>query len=86
MRLIGLLRVVESSHAAIGVRVDPAMMLSTGRVGLLPRQSASMLSMSDRPVRVAPDELVTVAALDVGALEVGRLLSRGLLMAVETRR
>src|SRR6266542_1586174 len=43
LRLIGLLRVVESRHVAIGVGVAPAMMLSMGRVAQLPRQSATML-------------------------------------------
>lgn len=86
LRLIGLLRMAESRQVAIGIGVDPAIMLSTGRVAQLPRQSASMLSMSDRPLRIAPDELVTMAALDAGALEVGRLLSRALLEAFRARR
>lgn len=86
LRLIGLLRVVETSQVAIGVGVDPATMLSTGHVTQLPRQSATRLSMSGQPLRVAPDELVTVAALDAGALEVARSLSRELLAATEARR
>jgi hypothetical protein len=86
LRLIGMLRVVESNQVAIGIGVDPAMMLSAGRVAQLPRQSASMLSTPDRPVRVAPDELVTLAALDAGALEVSRSLSRTLLDALEIHR
>jgi hypothetical protein len=86
LRLIGLLRVVDSDQVAIGIGVEPTLMLSTGRVAQLPRQSATMLSMSDRPVRVHPDELVTVAALDIGALEVGRSLSRALTEAVGARR
>lgn len=86
LRLIGLLRVVETSQVAIGVGVDPATMLSTGLVTQLPRQSATRLSMSGHPLRVAPDELVTVAALDAGALEVARSLSRELVVATEASR
>ena len=86
LRVIGLMRVIQSRHVAIAIGVDPATMLSTGRVTQLPRQSASMLSMSDRPVRVPPDELVTTAALDVGAPEIARSLSRVLLEVVNARR
>jgi hypothetical protein len=86
LRLVGLLRVVDTSEIAVAVGVDPAMMLSTGRVAQLPRQSASMLSTSDRPVRVPPDEHVSSAALNVGALEVARSLSRALFEAVGSRR
>lgn len=85
LRLIGSLRIVESSQVALGVGVDPTMMLSTGRVAQLPRQSATMLSMSECPIRVPPDELVTIAALDVGATEVARALSRSLLEAIAAR-
>ena len=85
LRLIGFLRVIETTQLAIAAGVDPTIMLSTGRVGQVPRQSASMLSTSDRPLRVPPDELVTLAALDAGALEVGRALSRALLEAASAR-
>ena len=85
LRLIGLLRVVHTSDIELAVGVDPATMLSTGRVAQLPRQSATMLSMSDRPIRVPPDERVSMAALDVGALEVARSLSRALLDALGSR-
>ena len=76
LRLVGLLRVVDTKEMAVAVGVDPVMMLSTGRVAQLPRHSASMLSTSDRPLRVPPDEYLSSAALNVGALEVARSLSR----------
>jgi Domain of unknown function (DUF4062) len=79
LRLIGHLRVVESPSLAIAIGIQPTMMLSTGRVDQLPRQSASMLSMSDKPIRVHPDETVSQAALDVGAPEVAQILTRLLL-------
>jgi hypothetical protein len=86
LRLVGSLRVINQQQVAIAIGIDPAMMLSTGRVEQLPRQSATMLSTNDRPVRVAPDEPVTLAALDAGALEVGRSLSRALLDVAGTHR
>jgi hypothetical protein len=79
LRLIGQLRVVDTPNVAIAVGVQPTTMISTGRVAQLPRQSAGMLSMSDQPIRVHPDELVSQAALGVGALELARILSRALL-------
>lgn len=86
LRIMGSLRVVEAERLAIGVGIDPTMMLSIGRADHLPRQSVTGLSMSDRPVRVVPDELVSEAALDAGALEVGRSLARALVESFETRR
>lgn len=86
LRLIGMLRVIEASQIAIGIGVDSPIMVTVDSVGRLPRQSASGMSMSDRPVRIAPDELVTIAALDVGALEVARGLSRELLERFQPRR
>jgi hypothetical protein len=86
LRLVGLLRVVDTKEMAVAVGVDPVMMLSTGRVAQLPRHSASMLSTSDRPLRVPPDEYLSSAALNVGALEVARSLSRMLFEAVGGRR
>ncbi|MET7425426.1 hypothetical protein [Dactylosporangium sp. NPDC005555] len=61
------------------------MMLSTGQVAQLPRQSASMLSMSDKSIQVHPDKSMSQAALGVGALEVAQILSRMLIDAA-TRR
>lgn len=85
LRLIGQLRVVGSSNVAIACGVTPTMLLSVGRVALLPRHSATMLSMSDRPIRVEPDELVSSAALDTGAPEVGRTLAGALMEAADVR-
>jgi hypothetical protein len=85
LRLVGVLRVVDAGQIAVAVGVDPAMMLSAGRVAHLPRQSASKLSMSDRPLMIPPDEQVSSAALNVGALEVARSLSRALLEALDNR-
>lgn len=86
LRLVGSMRLIDSSNIAIALGVDPAMMLSTGRADQLPRQSATILSMSDQPIRVPPDELVTAAALDTGALDLARILSRALLDAAQSHR
>lgn len=85
LRLIGQLRIVESPNMAIAIGIQPTTMLSTGRVAQLPRQSASMLSMAVKPIRVHPDEVVSLAALGVGALEVAQILSR-MLVEKATRR
>jgi hypothetical protein len=86
MRVIGPMRVIQSPQVAIAIAVDPAMMLSKGHVTRCLDKSASMLSMSDRPVRVPPDELVTTAAVDVSAPGIARSLSRVLLEVVNARR
>lgn len=85
LRLLGAIRVFGSARLAIAVGVNPTMMLSFGRVAQLPRSSASMLSLSDRPIRVEADESVSPAALNVGAPEVARVLSRALLNAARRR-
>lgn len=84
LRVIGALRVIQTDQVAIGIGVDPSSMLSTGRVDQMPRQSATFRHLSDRPIRTPPDELVTAAALDTGAPEVGRLLSRALIDQFES--
>jgi hypothetical protein len=57
------------------------MMLALGRIDQLPRSGATGLLVSDQPVRVIPDELVTFAALDAGAHEVATSLCRALVDA-----
>ena len=75
LRLIGNLRVVESSQIAIAAGVEPSTLVSVGRSDGMPRQSATMLMSSD-PLRAVPDELVSTAALGAGAAEVARSVSR----------
>ena len=86
LRLVGQLRVVESPQVAVAGGIDPTVMLSIGRVAQLPRSSATMPWVSDQPLRMAPDESVTLGALDAGALEVSRALSRTLLETFVGRR
>lgn len=86
LRLVGQLRVIDSPDLAVAVGIDDISMLSLGRVADLPRQSASFPSTSSEPVRVPPDELVTVAALDAAAAEAARPLAAGLVDAVRRSR
>jgi hypothetical protein len=78
-QVAGLLRLIGQ------LRVDPTTMLSVGQCARLPRTSATMLSVSDQPLRLEPDECVTLAALDRGAQDVGRVLTRALLEALTAR-
>lgn len=41
--------------------------------------------LSNEPIQVPPDELMTSAAIGLAAAEVGRILSRALIDAVSTR-
>jgi hypothetical protein len=86
LRLIGHTQAVSAPFVAITAGVDPVRTLSVGDVSTMPRNSAHFLLMSDEPLRVDPDELVTVSALDAGALEAGGWLSRRLIDVFRRRR
>jgi hypothetical protein len=86
LRLIGQLRIVDTPQLAIGVGINSTMSLSIGTITRLPRQSASFASLSDSPLQVPPDEQVTIAALDGGALEVAQVLTGSLIHALELHR
>ena len=83
LRLIGALRVINSQFVAIAVGVEVAGFLSIGKVTDMPRSSATHISLSQGLMRTLPDEQVSLAALDVGATEMGPLLSRALVGAIE---
>ncbi|MFJ6199889.1 DUF4062 domain-containing protein [Micromonospora sp. NPDC092111] len=86
LRLVGGLGVLDGDQVAIGVGVSTEGLMSVGRVSGQPRQQATSLMLSNDPIQVPPDELVTLAALGPGAAEVGRTLSRTLIDAVSARR
>ncbi|BBZ64900.1 hypothetical protein MINS_03290 [Mycolicibacterium insubricum] len=86
LRLISHAQAISSAHVAIAVGVAPVSTLSIGKVSDMPRRSAQLLKLSDQPLRVEPDELVTVTALDAGAPEVGGILSRRLIEAFHLHR
>ncbi len=80
------MEVVSAPLVAITVGVDPVETLSVGDVSAMPRDSAQFVLMSDELLKVDPDELVTLAALDAGAPEAGSWLSRRLIDAFRRRR
>ncbi|ORW70370.1 hypothetical protein AWC23_17100 [Mycobacterium saskatchewanense] len=86
LRLIGHTQAISSPHVAIAVGLDPVRTLSIGKVSDMPRNRAQFLTMSDQPLQVEPDELVTLAALDAGAPEVGGILSRRLIEVFHRHR
>ncbi|MFE9191917.1 hypothetical protein ACFYL6_20125 [Micromonospora sp. NPDC007208] len=86
LRLIGGLGILDGDQVAIGVGVSTEGLMSVGRVSGQPRHQATSLMLSNDPIQVPPDELVTLAALGPGAAEVGRTLSRTLIDAVSARR
>jgi hypothetical protein len=82
LRLVGRLQLMDAEHVAIAAGVQSTTMISVDRIDRLPRQQASMLSMSDRPIRVEPDECVTVAGLASGAAEAAQPLARAIFDAI----
>ncbi len=86
LRLIGALRALPDSEAAIGIGLSGASMISEGRVTGTARSSSTMSMHGDRPVRVAPDEAVSSAAFDRGADEVAAALVESLLAAFRAQR
>lgn len=82
LRVIGALNVMSADRFTLSVGLGGAMgMVSLAKPGVQ-RSSASMGFGSDEPVRVEPDESVSLAAFDVGADDVARSLVRALLRAV----
>lgn len=86
LRLIGQTQALSSPHVAIAVGVEPVRTLAIGDVSAMPRTSAQFLMMFDHPLRAEPDELMTLAALDLGAPEAGEILSRRLIEAFQQHR
>lgn len=86
LRLIGHTQAISSPHIAIAAAIGPVKTLSIGSVSDMPRNSAQFLLMSEQPLQVHPDELVTLSALDAGAPEVGSMLSRRLIEAFHRHR
>ena len=79
LRLLGHTQALSSESVAIAAGVDPVKALSIGEASKMPRSSAQFLLMTDEPLRVRPDEAVSIAAFDAGAAEIGLLLGRRLM-------
>jgi hypothetical protein len=86
LRMIGHTQAISSQHVAVAAGIEPVRTLSIGKISDMPRSSAQLLKMSDQPLRVEPDELVTVAALSTGVPEVGVIASRRLIEAFHQHR
>jgi Domain of unknown function (DUF4062) len=84
LRLAGRMGVINASHVAVAVGVDPASLITVGSVSELATQSSATYAGGGRLdyVHVQPDEVATTAALDNGAAEVARLMARRLIDAV----
>jgi hypothetical protein len=84
LRLVGRLRVLSASHVAVAVGIDPASLITIGKVSELAFRTSATIAGSGRLeyVHVAPDEAATAAALDTGAAEVARSAAQRLIDAL----
>jgi len=76
LRLVGALNIIGSQRIAIGAGVQPLGMLTVDTFEHRSRHRAVGIKMSGQPLRVYPDESVSVAALSTGAAEVASYLAR----------
>lgn len=83
-RLTGRLNVLRSDRLAVAVGIDPATMITIGRVSELATRTSAQIAGSGRldHIHVEPDETVSKAALDTGAIEAARPLARRLIDAL----
>ena len=87
LRLLGTVAPLESSLHAIALEMHSTAMAVVGSISQLGnRSSASGLSTSGEPILIEPDEAVTAAAFDRGALEAARPIVDQLLDAFARRR
>lgn len=86
LRLIGHTQAILSPYIAIAACIGPVKTLSIGSISDMPRSSAQFLLMSEQPLQSVPDELAAFSALDVGAPEVGSMVSRRLIVAFHRHR
>lgn len=86
LRLVGALNVIQVGHIATAAGVSANGILSIGRFDLHhPQRTAQPIGFgsSASVYRTEPDESVSLAALDSGADEVGRNLSRALFAQIQ---
>lgn len=80
LRLAGLIGVGTAQQLAVAAGVEGSMLsILDGTLGQTGRSSASFGIRGDEPVRVLPDESVSLAVLDRGAEEFARDLAAALL-------
>jgi hypothetical protein len=87
LRLLGNLMPAGDGTYAVAVGLTPSAITSVGPISRLgQRSSAQMAGLSQREVRVEPDEAVTASSLGDGADEVGPVLARALIEAFSNQR
>jgi hypothetical protein len=84
LRLVGRLRVLNSSHVAVAAGIDPASLITVGRISQLDTRTSATFAGGGRleQVHIEPDEAATITALDRGAAEVARPIAQRLIDAV----
>jgi hypothetical protein len=84
LRLTGRLNVLRADRLAVAVGIDPATMITIGRVSELATRTSAEIAGSGRldHIHVEPDETVSRAALDTGAIEAARPLAQRLIDAL----
>lgn len=76
LRVLGAIAPPDGQYYALAIELSTTPMTTVASVTRLgQRTSATGLGMSDRVVRVGPDESVSVAAFDAGAVEVAAVLA-----------
>jgi hypothetical protein len=81
LRLADRLNILRSDRLAVAVGIDPASMITVGRVSELATRSSATIAGGGRldHIYVEPDESVPRAALDLEAAEVSRPLAQRLI-------
>ena len=84
LRLVGRLRVLNSRHVAVAAGIDPASLITVGRISQLGTQTSATFAGGGRLEQVHINRMrrLTIAALDRGAAEVARSVARRLINAV----
>jgi hypothetical protein len=87
LRFVGALNLIEGERIAIGAGIEPVNMLTIDKFEEHhSRNRAYGLSVSDKPVRIVPDETVSPRALNTGANEISGYLARILIESFRSRR
>jgi Domain of unknown function (DUF4062) len=84
LRLAGRLDLSDADKLAVAVGIDPATMITIGRVAELATRNSATIAGAGRldHVHIEPDEAASRSALDTGATEVARPLARRLIDAL----
>lgn len=87
LRLIGSLEIVDAYRIAVAVGVDPVKFLTVEAFDEnRPAANSMSIKHSEDPLRIDPDESVTLSAIGSGADEVAQHLARALIEQWNRRR